>query len=161
MNRFNTNLVVFALSLAGALISLFLTVKYIQHADIPCGSGEDSCNQVASSAAAHGLGIPALEAVPTPAFGVLMYVTLAGLSFVRTLTPSESVRRTAGRTQWGIAAAGVAVSAWLTWQEGAVIHAWCRWCLASAAIITLIFLTATVEHLARQPRARGEVLQES
>jgi uncharacterized membrane protein len=37
---------------------------------------------------------------------------------------------------------GFAFTLYLTYLEGAVIHAWCRWCLASAAIITAIFVTS-------------------
>jgi uncharacterized membrane protein len=37
---------------------------------------------------------------------------------------------------------GVVFAAYLTYLEAAVIKAWCRWCLVSAGIISLIFLLA-------------------
>jgi uncharacterized membrane protein len=37
---------------------------------------------------------------------------------------------------------GVLFTGYLTYLEAFVIHAWCRWCLGSAAIIAAIFLAA-------------------
>ena len=38
----------------------------------------------------------------------------------------------------------VLFTAYLTYVEGFVLHAWCRWCLGSAAIILAIFLTSVL-----------------
>jgi uncharacterized membrane protein len=38
----------------------------------------------------------------------------------------------------------VAFTAYLTYLEAMVIHAWCRWCVVSAVIVTLIFVVALV-----------------
>ncbi|MDH5550770.1 MAG: hypothetical protein OEZ42_12790 [Gemmatimonadota bacterium] len=35
-------------------------------------------------------------------------------------------------------------SAYLTYLEAAVIHAWCRWCVASAVIIASILVAAVL-----------------
>ena len=37
---------------------------------------------------------------------------------------------------------GVLFSGYLTYLEAAVIHAWCRWCVVSAVLVTVIFVTA-------------------
>jgi uncharacterized membrane protein len=153
MARSSANLAIFVLSLAGCFISLFLTVKYVQNADIPCTRGSSDCNAVANDAAAWGFGIPGLRAVPTPAMGLLMYMSLAALSMVRVLMPDGPLARRAGILQWSIALAGVAVSGYLTWREAAVIHHWCVWCVGSAAIVFLIFLISSVERMAGAPRA--------
>ena len=44
-----------------------------------------------------------------------------------------------------LATIAFAFSAYLTVLEAVVIHAWCRWCLVSAAIATLIFLCSLPE----------------
>jgi uncharacterized membrane protein len=41
---------------------------------------------------------------------------------------------------FGLSGVGVVFSAWLTYLEAFVIHAWCQWCVISAILITLIFL---------------------
>jgi uncharacterized membrane protein len=40
---------------------------------------------------------------------------------------------------------GVVFSAWLTYLEGRVIHAWCEWCISSAILVTIAFLLALAE----------------
>jgi uncharacterized membrane protein len=154
MARSPSNLAIFVLSLAGCFISLFLTVKYVQNADIPCTRGSNDCNVVATDAAAWGLGIPALRPVPTPAMGLLMYVSLAVFSMARVIMPDAPAAKIAGILQWGIAAIGVVVSAYLTWREAAVIHHWCIWCLGSAGIVLLIFIISSAEKWGRMPPGR-------
>lgn len=161
MARSTANLAIFVLSLTGCFISLFLTVKYVQNADIPCTSGSSDCNIVANDAAAWGLGIPALKAIPTPALGLLMYAALAALAMARVLAAGSPLAQKAGTFQWGIALAGLVVSAYLTWREAAVIHHWCVWCLGSAAIILILFLITSAERFGGAPAARKERLEVS
>jgi uncharacterized membrane protein len=40
---------------------------------------------------------------------------------------------------------GLAFSAYLTYLEAFVIHAWCRWCIVSATLAVLIFLASLPE----------------
>jgi uncharacterized membrane protein len=147
------NLILFILALIGCFISVFLTIKYAQHEEIQCTKGFSDCNAVANDDAAWGLGIPALKAVPTPALGILMYVTLVGLCLSRVISSAESVQRKAGVLQWSVAFVGLLVSGYLTWREAAVIHHWCTWCLGSAAIVLLIFLLSSAERFGAKPPA--------
>lgn len=158
MNRPAFNRVIFILSLVGLFIAGYLTMHYVQNADIPCGPVAGGCNEVATDTMAWGLGIGALKSVPTPAIGLLMYGALAALSFARVVTSSAELSRRASAGQWVLALAGVLVSAGLTWRE-AVIHHWCVWCVGSAAVILLIFITATAERFGTvpPPAARREV----
>ncbi len=36
-------------------------------------------------------------------------------------------------------------TAWLNYLEAFVIHAWCEWCLGSAAMVIVLFLLALFE----------------
>jgi len=150
MNPVLANRILFVLSLAGAGVALYLTLAHLQVADLGCGRS-GGCEKVASHWSAKGFGIPFLKAIPTAAFGLGMYVVLAGLSFGRVAIADAAVQARLGRLQWALAALGVAVTAWLTYMEAFVIHAWCRWCLASAAIITLMLLVSTAERLTPRP----------
>jgi uncharacterized membrane protein len=40
---------------------------------------------------------------------------------------------------------GFAYSAYLTYLEAFVIHAWCQWCVISAILMTIIFLASIPE----------------
>jgi uncharacterized membrane protein len=45
----------------------------------------------------------------------------------------------------GGAVGGLAFSAYLTYLEAFVIHAWCQWCVVSAALAVLVFILALPE----------------
>ena len=53
------------------------------------------------------------------------------------------------------AAVGVLFSAWLTYLELRVIHAICIWCVTSAVVVTLIFLTSALD--LREMRTREHI----
>lgn len=156
MNTILSNRIIFILSLAGAVVAGHLTLAHLNYVDIGCGASS-GCEDVARHWSARGFGIPGLSAIPTAAFGLGMYVALMSLAFLRAASSSEAIVRKAGTTIWLLALTGVLVTAWLTYMEAFVINAWCRWCLASAAIIVLIFLTATAERVTGGLRAQGEV----
>jgi uncharacterized membrane protein len=40
---------------------------------------------------------------------------------------------------------GVVFTAWLNYLEAFVIHAWCEWCLGSAAMVVLLFGLAVMD----------------
>jgi uncharacterized membrane protein len=44
-----------------------------------------------------------------------------------------------------LASWGVVFTAWLNYLEGFVIHAWCEWCLGSAAMVVLLFIIAVLD----------------
>jgi uncharacterized membrane protein len=142
------NRLIFVLSLAGAGVTFFLTVAHANNVIVPCGPSH-GCESVAAHPSSHGFGIPALSGIPTAAFGLAMYAALAIVSFARAVFPSEKMQRAGGWLQWLMGLSGVAVSGWLTYLEAYVIHAWCRWCVASAIIITLVFITASIERIAQ------------
>ena len=129
--------IAFGLALLGLFDSIYLLWMYLSPS-IPMVCLGTGCDAVRASAYAHLLGIP------TPAFGVAMYALLAGLMFFETLSADAGWTR---RAVLAVSAVGVAVSAWLTYIEGAVVHAWCAWCVTQAICVTLIFvLYATVQN---------------
>jgi uncharacterized membrane protein len=122
------------LSLVGFFISLYLWLwKVGIIGTIACGDG--GCETVQLSAYASFLGIPVAF------FGMLAYGTLTGLSLLG-LQPRWQERRgpTVGLVL--VAGAGVIFTGYLTYLEAAVIHAWCRWCVASSVVIVLVFLAS-------------------
>jgi uncharacterized membrane protein len=120
------------LALVGVLISAYLTL-YKLHVigEITCAVG--SCEKVQNSPYAFFLGLP------VAAWGLGAYVTLFVVAMMG-LQPRWVAARWVALSLFGIAAVGVAFTGYLTYLEARVIHAWCQWCLGSAAIIVLVFL---------------------
>lgn len=153
MSHTLANRIIFALSLAGIGATLALTISHMGNINLPCTIAH-GCAEVDRDQASSGFGIPFLKAIPTAAFGLLMYVAMAALSFKRVITDYVGDQKRIARLQWWIALGGVLVSAWLTYREAYVIHAWCQWCMGSAAIISVIFVTSSLERFGRQPCVR-------
>jgi uncharacterized membrane protein len=129
------------LSLIGLLLSTYLWLwKIGVLGSLVCGSG--SCEYVQTSRFADVLG------VPVAFFGVAGYLALLVVSLVG-LQPRWVDRREP--TIWLLVLSGVGLvfTGYLSYIEGFVIHAWCRWCLGSAAIITAIFAAAVTPLLPR------------
>jgi uncharacterized membrane protein len=124
------------LALIGTLLALYLWLWKIGVVGVlACGSG--ACETVQLSRYADFLGLP------VALYGVCGYATLLAVSLVG-LQPNWVHRRGPTLLLVALSGVGVAFTAYLTYIEGAVIHAWCRWCLASATIIGAIFVAALV-----------------
>ena len=122
------------LSLAGVFVALYLYLHklgIVGH--LACGSG--GCEAVQLSAYSRFLGLD------VPLIGVGGYVTLLVVSVLALERPADN-RWTA--LLRGLATVGVVFTVWLTYAEFFLIHAVCRWCLGSAAIISLICALAWI-----------------
>ena len=130
-------MIVAALALAGIFISLYLTLYKIGViGELSCSIG--SCETVNTSRWATFLGLP------VAAWGLFFYIDVFAIALVGTMPrfehePLISVVLTAE------AAVGVLFSAWLTYLELDVIHAICIWCVTSAVVVTLIFITSALD----------------
>lgn len=122
------------LALAGVFLSLYLWLwKIGMMGPLRCGTG--ACERVQTSVYADFLGLP------VAAYGVAGYAALLVMSLVG-LQPRFAARRAPTLLLLGLASVGVAFTGYLSYLEYAVIEAWCRWCLASAALIVAIWATA-------------------
>jgi uncharacterized membrane protein len=122
-----------ALALVGFADAAYLTATHYAGAPVFCGAS-GGCDAVLTSAFAT------LGPVPIALLGAIYY----GIASLVAWTPIESwSRRTAGFLA-GLTGLALVVSAALFLLQALVIEAWCRYCLVSAAITTLLFLTALV-----------------
>ncbi|HEX2093842.1 MAG TPA: vitamin K epoxide reductase family protein [Longimicrobiaceae bacterium] len=120
------------LSLVGIFIAGYLALYKLGYLGvIQCGTG--GCETVQASKYALFLGIP------VAVWGIGEYVALFVLA-VLGVQPRWAGARWVALALFAVSAVGVIFTAYLTYLEAAVIHAWCRWCVASAVVITLIFL---------------------
>ena len=139
MNR----MVIAALALVGIFVALYLFAHNLGlGGPMVCGVGD--CAAVQSSIYAK------VGPVPVSSIGLVGYIALLVLSFMG-IQPGRRDSRAIGGLLIAGAFGGTVFSAYLTYLEAAVIHAWCQYCVISAILITLIFFAA----LAEVPRLRG------
>lgn len=132
------------LSLIGLLIAGYMLLyKLGMIGTLACGSG--SCGTVQASRWADFLGVP-VPAWGVAGYGLIFVISLAGLQ------PRWIGDRRLGMTLFGLATIAFVFSAYLTAIEAFVLRAWCRWCVASAIVATLIFVCSLTEF-----RRKGEV----
>ena len=128
------------LSLLGASLAFCLLAANLGWPPpVPCGSGD--CGTVQSSKYAK------VGPLPVSGIGLAGYVALLGLSLAG-LQDRLSRSRLIALLLFGGALFGVLFSGYLTYLEAAVIKAWCRYCVISAIIITIVF-AATLPELKR------------
>jgi uncharacterized membrane protein len=131
------------LALVGVFVALYLTLYKIGVIGVlTCNVG--SCETVNTSRWATFLGLP-VAAWGLGTYIVILVLALAGMQGV---APRETAWLTALITGWG-----VLFSAWLTYLELFVIHAICMWCVISATLMLLLFVTSVFD--LRQERRGG------
>lgn len=134
------------LALTGLLLSLYLWLWKIGALGVlACGDG--GCETVQMSEFAVVFGVP-VAFFGVIGYAVLLAVAIWGLQerWLASPLPSRALAIFAG--------IGVLFTGYLTYLEAFVIHAWCRWCLVSAAIIVALFMTSLVG-LAGKPSGEG------
>jgi uncharacterized membrane protein len=112
----------FAVAIAGLLVSGYLFITYTSGGPITCGLGH-GCDTVRASEYASFFG------VPTPVYGLVFYLLLAIGVIIRWQ-----------RGLLLLTTGGLVVSAYLTYLEAFVVEAWCTWCVASAVITIAAFV---------------------
>jgi len=124
-----------SLALLGAADALYLLILKYTQLEALCVGNRD-CITVNNSIYSEIYGIP------VSAFGIAAYLAIAGILLLESRL--ELARENGPLAVFGISLAGVAFSAYLTWIEFAVIRAVCPFCIASAVIISLIFILAII-----------------
>ncbi|HEY4131806.1 MAG TPA: vitamin K epoxide reductase family protein [Gemmatimonadaceae bacterium] len=125
------------ISLIGLFLGIYLTMyHYGMVGSLACGVS--SCETVQTSRWAMFLGLPVAT------WGAGFYVVMLALTFAglqeRYADSPRLATITLVLTGWG-----VLFTAWLNYLEAFVIHAWCEWCLGSAAMVLILFVLALVE----------------
>jgi uncharacterized membrane protein len=132
--------VIAGLALAGFAIATYLT--WVHYAGVkPICTGISNCERVQTSSYAKLAGVP---------------VAVIGVAGYAAILASLAVRGDAGRIAGAfLAFVGLGVSGYLTWAELFRIDAICQWCVASAIVMTLIAVLATVRALMSPEPARA------
>ena len=133
-----------------SLLGLFVALYLYAHAagwmgPLQCGLSE--CDTVQASRYAK------VGALPVPLIGLLGYALLLGFS-LGGLQPRFGRTRIVARVLFCASVLGFGFSAYLTYVEAWVLRAWCQYCVASAIIMTLIFIASLPEFRRGFRRAR-------
>lgn len=121
-----------ALCVVGIFVSGYLTWTHLADSDPYCGESH-SCADVQDSPYSEVAGIP------VSVIGLIGYAALLVLSLLRDRVDPE-IDFYLPVLSFGAALIGVLYSAYLTYLEAVIIQAWCYWCVASAVIITTIWV---------------------
>ena len=124
-------------SLAGLFLGAYLTLyKFGYIGTLACGV--TSCETVQTSRWSVFAGLPVAT------WGAGFYATMLVLA-IAGLQPQYAESRGLSLAMLVLSGWGVLFTAWLNYLEGFVIHAWCEWCLGSAAMVLLLFVLAALD----------------
>jgi len=136
-------MVIAVLALGGVFVSAYLTLYKLGYiGQLSCSIG--SCETVQMSRWAKFLGLP------VAAWGVAYYVAVLATAIAGTLSRFTESRRLSG-ILLAEAALGFIFTVYLTSLEAFVIHAYCIYCLSSAAIVTLILIASIADYRELRP----------
>ncbi len=127
-----------AACVVGIAIAAYLTYVHYAHTSPICTTG--GCEKVQKSKYAE------LGGVPVALLGLITYVVLLGLAFVRGVE--------AALAGVFVAVVGVAFSGYLLWAQLDPIGAICQWCLANDLTIAIVATLYVVRMLTETPETR-------
>jgi uncharacterized membrane protein len=124
-------------SLAGVFISAYLWLyKLGRIGTLNCGTG--GCETVQLSPYSRFAG------VEVALIGLVGYLVILGIALVA-LRPDRNASAGPARLLAVVSGGGLLFTLYLKYLEFFVIHAVCRWCVASAALILVIFILACLD----------------
>lgn len=126
------------LALAGFLDAAYLTATHYGGLGLACAPGA-GCETVTTSRWAT------VGPVPIAAIGLGYYALVSLIAW----TPPAALSQRLVRALLVLTGTALVVSTFLFYLQAAVIGAWCRYCLLSAAVTLLLFVSAVA--LARAP----------
>ena len=120
-----------ALALVGFADAAYLTATHYAGAPVFCGAS-GGCETVLTSEYAT------VGPIPIALLGVAYYAVASLLAW----TPRGAWSPGVAGALAGLTGLGLAASGTLVWIQASVLEAWCRFCLGSATITALLFVTA-------------------
>lgn len=124
-------------SLLGLFLGTYLTLyKFGYIGTLACNVG--SCEKVQTSRWSVFMGLPVAT------WGIGYYALMLALA-VAGLQDRFADSRRLSQVIAGLAGWGLLFTAWLNYLEGFVLHAWCEWCLGSAAMVVILFVLALLD----------------
>jgi uncharacterized membrane protein len=115
-------------SFIGFVDASYLTIADLRGQMISC-SVTHGCGTVAHSQFSH------VQGIPVALFGVVYYLTI----FLLTIWYLDGKRIILLKLISYTTCLGLIASIWFVYVQGAILHAWCQYCLLSAVSSTILF----------------------
>lgn len=130
-----------ALTILGLLVAVYMTIYKITNNESMC-VGSSGCSEVNASRYSE------INGIPVAVLGVLGYAAILALLF---LEQRPGIFQENGTMMFfGVSLLGFLFTLYLIYLEVALIKAYCPFCLASQAVMIVIFIIS-VMRLVRQP----------
>ncbi len=134
------NRIIFALSIIGAVIALYVTQSFLRKTGIVCVNS--GCEIVRKHPASYLFGF-----LPVPAVGLVGYTVLAFLALAQTGSNKPWIKN----AMLGMSAFGAAFVTWFTYTELFIIRGICTWCAISAVnMYAILILVLKLRRSTRQ-----------
>jgi len=130
-----------ALTIIGLLVSIYMTIYKVTSNDNMCVGSKD-CSVVNASKYSEVNGIP------VAVVGAIGYTALLAIIWLE--RKPGFFKENGSMIFFGISLIGFFFTLWLVYVEVALLKAYCPFCLASQASMTLIFILSVVR-VVRQP----------
>lgn len=131
-------MIIAVLALVGVVIAGYMLLYSVGAvASLACGAG-GSCETVQASPWSVFFG------VPVPLIGLIGYALILTVA-VAGVQPAFVGDRRVAAALIGLSAIAFLFSVYLSGVEAFLIGAWCRWCIASAVVSTLLLLVSLPE----------------
>ena len=134
------------LAIIGLLVSIYMTIYKITSNDNMCVGSKD-CSVVNASKYSEVNGIP------VALVGAFGYSALLGVLWLE--RKNNFFKENGSMIFFGISLIGFFFTLWLIYVEVALLKAYCPFCLASQATMTLIFILSVIR-VVRQPFSHQE-----
>jgi len=129
------------LAVLGLLVSIYMTIYKFTNNDSMC-IGSSGCSEVNASRYSE------INGIPVALLGVIGYAVILALLFLEQRPGFFQENGT--MLFFGVSLLGFLFTLYLIYLEVALIKAYCPFCLASQAIMTIIFVISVIR-LVRQP----------
>ena len=130
-----------ALAIVGLLVSIYMTIYKVTNNESMC-IGSSGCSEVNASRYSEVNGIP------VAVLGVAGYAAILALLFLE--QRPGLFQQNGSMMFFGISLLGFLFTIYLIYVEVALIKAYCPFCLASQAVMIIIFIISVIR-LIRQP----------
>jgi uncharacterized membrane protein len=133
---------IYIATIIGLIDSGYLSITKIIATDLYCAPGLGDCQSVNASTWSSLFGIPVAY------FGFLTYFAILLLMIfgkkIKIVAPYQEY------LYFFITLIGILFSGYLTYIEVAVLHTYCQWCVLSAIMMTILFVTSVIKLARRQ-----------
>ena len=129
------------LTIIGLLVSIYMTIYKFTNNESMC-IGSSGCSEVNASRYSE------INGIPVAVLGVIGYAAILALLFLE--QRPGFIQENGSMLFFGISLIGFLFTLYLIYLEIALIKAYCPFCLASQAVMIVIFIISVIR-LARQP----------